>query len=431
MTESAIHWWHKAGERAVERSANLEAIAILNKALAALDLVSDRARLRDQEFAILTTLGSALGSTHGYGAPETKNVYMRALDIVKESGDVERGLPALFGVWATFYATGQHKESWKSLREFMRIIQDHNNDDFKSVSQWMLIQELFAGGKFKEAAGVLEERLERGIETNDDKLALEIGEHPGALTYMVASWSYLNLGKIDTSIESMNEGMRLVRLSNHANSIATALAYECLLYNELGDIHKSQSSTLECIVHGEKHEIPSFVAWGHILKGLCECKLGRETDSVTTVRRGLADYQSSYAIFMPQFNLYLAEACLMAERFEEGLAAIDEGLRQTVQYDERAACAELYRIRGELLAASDGSRPEEVEICFSDALDIARKQQAKTLELRAATSLGRLWSRRGERQRARDLLGPIYNSFQESFSTRDLIEAKVLLNAVG
>jgi predicted ATPase len=138
-----------------------------------------------------------------------------------------------------------------------------------------------------------------------------------------------------------------------------------------------------------------------------------------------------YAIFLPQLKLYLAKACLIVRRFEEGLEAVDEGLQEAIQFEEPAFCAELYRIRGELLAASGGSRPEEVEICFSDALDIARKQQAKTLELRAATSLGRLWSERGERQRAHDLLAPVYGSFKEGPSTRDLIEAKVLLNAVG
>src|SRR5262249_30094293 len=125
-------------------------------------------------------------------------------------------------VWATFFATGQHKESWKLLREFMHIAQEHDTENFNSVSQWMLIQELFLEGKFKEAAGVLEERLERGIGINDDKLALEIGEHPGALTYTVASWSYLFLGNIEQSVDSMNEAMRLAKSSNHANSIANS-----------------------------------------------------------------------------------------------------------------------------------------------------------------------------------------------------------------
>jgi predicted ATPase len=313
----------------------------------------------------------------------------------------------------------------------MHIAQEHNTENFSSVSQWMLIQELFLEGKFKEAADVLEERRERGIGTNDDKLALEIGEHPGALTYMMASWSYLFLGNIKQSINSVNEGMRLAKLSNHANTVGTALAYKCIFYKELGDIQESHSSAAECMAYAEKQEIPAWVAVGRLLKGLCECQLGGGTDSVAAVRQGLADWQGRYAHWLPQLSLYLAEACLAVERFEEGLAAINEGLRQTVQYDERAACAELHRIRGELLAASSGSRPEEVEICFGDALDIARKQQAKTLELRAATSLGRLWSERGERQRARDLLAPIYGSFEKGFSTRDLIEAKALLDAVG
>ena len=155
---------------------------------------------------------------------------------------MERALPALFGVWANLYATSQHRESWKSLHEFIRIAKDHNSEDFKSVSQWMLIQELIAEGKFKEATNVCEERLKYRIGINDDKLALVIGEHPCALIYCMASWSYLFLGNIERSIEIINEGMKLAKSSNHANSIANSMYCECVLYKELGDIEKSYSS---------------------------------------------------------------------------------------------------------------------------------------------------------------------------------------------
>jgi tetratricopeptide (TPR) repeat protein len=356
---------------------------------------------------------------------------MKALEIQKESGNVEQGLAALFGVWANFFATGQHKQSWEVLHEFMRVTQERNTDDFYSVSRWMLIQELFLQGKFREAADVFEERLKRAIVIDDDKLALEIGEHPGALTQTVASWSYFFLGNIGQSIEDMNEAQRLVKLSNHANSIANGFAMESVLYNELGDINQSHSSAVECITYAEKHENTGFAAFGHLLKGLCECQLGGGINSVASVRQGLAGWQRMYAIFLPQLKLYLAKACLVVGRFEEGLEAVDEGLQEVIQFEEPAFCAELHRIRGELLAASGGSRADEVEICFRDALDIARKQQAKTLKLRAATSLGRLWSERGERQRAHDLLAPIYGSFKDEVSARDLTEAKTLLDALG
>jgi hypothetical protein len=151
-------------------------------------LVPDHDRLRDEEFAILTTLGAALGSTRGYGAAETRDAYGKARDISVEIGDVERALPALFGIWANFYATGQHKESWKSLDEFRRIAGVYNSEDFNSVAQWMLIQEFFVQGKFIDAVGVCEERLRYGVGINDEKLALKIGEHPGALIYTTASW---------------------------------------------------------------------------------------------------------------------------------------------------------------------------------------------------------------------------------------------------
>jgi tetratricopeptide (TPR) repeat protein len=414
----------------VGRSANIEAIAILNKAVAALDLVPDRARLRDQEFAILTTLAAALSATKGYGDSETKNTYMKARELSVEIADVDRGLPALFGVWANFYATGQHKESWKSLHEFIRIAKENNSEDFTSVSQWMLIQELFTEGKFREAANVYEERLKCGIGANDDKLALEIGEHPGALTRTVASLSYFLLGNVHQSIQTMNEGLELAKKSNHAFSIATSLFWECVLYKELGEIEKSYSSAIDCIAYGEKQEIPAWVALARVLMGLAECHLHGGDDGITTIREGLADFQKMYSTYLPHMNLYLAEACLAVGRFEEGLAAVEEGLQRGIEFEERSVFAELHRLRGELLVAGGRSPSDEVEICFRDALDIAREQQAKTFELRAATSLARLWSERGERQRAHDLLAPIYGWFTEDFSVRDLIEAKSLLDAL-
>src|SRR5262249_55197058 len=154
-----------------------------------------------------------------------------------------------------------------------------------------LIQELFLRGKFREAADVIEERLKRGIlRADDDRLALEIGEHPGALSHAVASWSYLVLGNIEQSKESMNEAVRLAKLSNHAYSIANSGAMESVLYNEFGDIRKSHSSAAECIAYGEKHENTVFAAFGYLLKGLCECQLGGGIDSIASVRQGLANW---------------------------------------------------------------------------------------------------------------------------------------------
>src|SRR5262249_35470440 len=241
-----------------------------------------------EEFAILTTLAAALSSTKGYGAPETKNAYMKAREISVGIGDVERKLPALFGVWANFFATGQHRESWKSLREFQRIAKDHNSDDFNSVSQWMLIQELFAEGKFKEAANVYEERLKFGIGVNDEKLALEIGEHPGALIRGIASLAYFILGNINQSIESMIDGVKISKNSNHANSIATNMYIECVLHKELGDIEKSHSSAVACIAYSERQDIPAWAALAGVLKGLAECYMHGGNGSIASIRQGLA-----------------------------------------------------------------------------------------------------------------------------------------------
>jgi predicted ATPase len=207
--------------------------------------------------------------------------------------------------------------------------------------------------------------------------------------------------------------------------------YECVLHKELGNNEKSYSSAVDCMAYGEKQEIPAWVALARVLKGVAECHMHRGNDSIASIRQGLADWQQMYSLYLPQMNVYLAEACLVAGRYEEGLEAVKEGSERAIEFEERAADAELHRVRGELLAVSGRSSPEEVEICFRGALDVAREQQAKMFELRAATSLARLWSSRGERQRAHNLLAPIYDWFTEGRGTRDLIEAKALLDTIG
>ena len=178
-------------------------------------------------------------------------------------------------------------------------------------------------------------------------------------------------------------------------------------------------------------EFPEQLAWITPLRGWALAASGHREEGITQIQQGLAATQAMGATvhqpYYPYFLALLAEASAWIGQTTEGLAALAEALaKSTARWWE----VELYRLRGELLLQQTATQPEEAEVCFQQALDIARRQQAKSLELRAATSLARLWLQQGKRAEARALLAPLYGWFTEGFDTADLRDARTLLEAL-
>jgi predicted ATPase len=177
---------------------------------------------------------------------------------------------------------------------------------------------------------------------------------------------------------------------------------------------------------------PFWLAMGTILRGGALAEQGQATDGITQMRQGLAVFQATGAeVGRPYFLALLAEAYGRGGQVEEGLCALAEALAAVEKTGERFYEAELHRLTGELLLARAVANQVEAEACFRQALDIARRQSAKSLELRAAMSLSRLWQHQGERDEARQLLPEIYGWFTEGFDTADLQEAKALLDELS
>src|SRR5262249_43360975 len=177
---------------------------------------------------------------------------------------------------------------------------------------------------------------------------------------------------------------------------------------------------------------PLWVAWGTSVRGWALAMQGQDEEGLVQVRQGTAaTLATGAAILVPYFCTLLADACDHLGHTEDGLQALDEAHTLVEQHDERWWEAEIYRLRGVLLLRQPGTPQAEAETCFQCALDVARRQEAKSLELRAAMSLSRLWQQQGKRQEAHDLLAPIYGWFTEGFDTADLQEAKALLDELG
>jgi predicted ATPase len=239
------------------------------------------------------------------------------------------------------------------------------------------------------------------------------------------------LGYPDQALQRSQEALALARDLSHPFSIAYALGYASRVHA----MRKEQQAALELleeqIALASEQGFELFMARETLWRGRVLSEQGRVEEGIAQMRQGLVAHQATGSVLGRPFMLaWLAEAYGKVGQVEEGLTAVAEALTAVDTTGERVQEAELHRLRGELHLQHAVAQQEAAEFCFQQALAVARHQQAKSWELRAATSLSRLWQQQGKRAAAYDLLVPVYGWFTEGFDTADLQEAKVLLEAL-
>ena len=235
--------------------------------------------------------------------------------------------------------------------------------------------------------------------------------------------------------QRIHEALTLAQELAHPFSLAFALYFAAWLHQFRREGQAAQERAEAAMALSTRAGVSAYwVAWGTILRGWALAVQGQGAEGMAQMRQGLAAWRATGAeLRRPYFLALLAEAYGKAGQAEEGLHVLAEALAAVAaDSGERFCEAELYRLKGELLLQA-GTVPDdaEAEACFQQALDMARRQQAKSLELRAAMSLSRLWQQQGKRAEAHELLAPIYGWFTEGFDTADLQEAKALLEALA
>ena len=244
------------------------------------------------------------------------------------------------------------------------------------------------------------------------------------------------LGYPNQSLKRIHEVLTLTQEVGHPFSSAYALGAGAWIYQCRREVPAAQEWAEATIALSGEHGFALRLAWGKIVWGWALAEQGQGKEGITQMRLGLADLRATGASNMvPYFLALLAEAYGTTQQAEDGLAVVTDALAIVNKTGECFYEAELYRLKGELTlqfsVKSQESRVKKAEECFLKAIEIARKQQAKSLELRAATSLARLWLHQGKRAEAHKLLSEIYNWFTEGFDTKDLQEAKALIESLS
>jgi predicted ATPase len=236
-----------------------------------------------------------------------------------------------------------------------------------------------------------------------------------------SAWTLWALGYPDQALQSRDQGLTLARELAYPAGLAVALHSAALLHQFRREKQAVQQTTEVFMALGTEQGNAELLTRGMILRGWALFAPGQETECIVQMRQGLAALQTTGGeVRRPLLLALLAEAYGGIGQIEEGLHVLAEALAAVEHTGGRFYEAELHRLTGELLRARTAEPDTEAETCFQQALAIARRQEAKSLELRAATSLSRLWQQQGKRDEARELLAPIYGWFTEGFDTADL-----------
>jgi predicted ATPase len=421
LSAPAVAYWERAGQRAIERSANAEAITHLTKGLAILKSLPEPASHIQQELAFQIALGVPLAATRGFAAPEVEHTYARARELCRQVGDTPQLFPVLAGLWRIYLVRGELQKA-RELGEQLLALNPRAHDPLGTV--------LFFVGELTAALTHLEQGFALYDPQRHQSHAFRATQNPAAACLTYAAVVLWLLGYPDRALQRGHEAVTMVQEPAHPLSLAHALAYVATLHQFRREGQAAQACAEAAVALAAEQGFAVYCAHGMVLRGWTRAEQGQAEEGRAQIAAGLEAWRTTgAAVQRPYYLALLAEAYGQSKQAEEALEVLAEALTLVAKTGEGWWEAELYRLRGEFLLLQEGKRQtfEEVESCFQQARAVARRQQAKSLELRAAMSLARLWQQQGKRTEACELLAPIYGWFTEGFDTADLQEAKALL----
>jgi predicted ATPase len=376
-------------------------------------------------------LGAALQMAKGQAAPEVEHAYAQAYVLCQQVGETLELLPVLYGLWRYYIARAQLHTARELGETLLRLAQRAHDPTLSVIAHYALGATWLWLGALPAARSHQEEGIARYTPNQRRAPAFRIGHDLGVGCRVGAALTLWLLGYPDQALPRLHEALALTHELSHPFSLAFARGYAAMVYQLRRDVLAVHEHAEAAVTLSTEQGFPYWAAMGMSLRGWALAMQGQGEEGMTQLRQGIASFRATgAAVVVPYFCTMLADVCDHLGHTEDGLQVLAEAHTLVEQQEERWWEAEIHRLRGVLLLRQMGTPQAEAETCFQRALDVARRQEAKSLELRAAMSLARLWQQQGKRAAAYDLLAPIYGWFTEGFDTTDLQEARVLLDAL-
>ena len=432
MTAEAAKAWCLAARQAVRRAANLEAAALARQGLALFEALPDSDASRVEEIALHIVLGAALGTAKGYATPEAQAAYDRAVELAWQAPRSPDLYPEMQELVSYYLSRGQIRTA-KAIAE--KSLWHVEGRDLPEVlpSAWRNLgfAELLQG-ELESAVANLEKSLapysvhRSQMHATPPAIGIPLAETLSHLS--LAEWF---LGHPSQALKHSTDSLTLARRFNDPFSRVFTIYRASFLHVFRREPVATRELAHELVELANRHGFLFFIAAGMFLEGQALTAQGLGAEGLQMMSGGLDGvWASGMEVGRPRNLALLAEACGRSELVEQGLSLIKEGLAAMEISGEGHYEAEIYRIQGELLRVS-GASEEEAEENLLQALDVARRQKSKSLELRAAMSLSRVWRDQNKVRQAVELLTTVYETFDEGFDTADLREAKELIDELS
>lgn len=406
LFEQAVQSYQQAAHIAQARYAYKEAVFYLQKGLPLLRSLPPTRQAKEQELDLLLALSTTLNEVKGLAAPEVGEIYRQALTLCQELGDQTK----LYLIQAGLYTYHGNRSEWtiaqKLARDNLALAQELQDPAKVQSAHHCLGLTSLSLGTFSKALTHFEQSTRSTVQA---ALCLWLGGYPAQALQRVQRVLILN------------------QTDPYPPARAVKYYFSLIIYYLLGDGHMMVQLAEEMLTITTKYSLGLLEADAAVHAGFARARRGEATLGIAQLRQGLAQYHTiDERMFVPYALALLAEIYLQVGQTENALVALQEAIAMTEQTGEYFWYVELLRLSGNALRTT-GSAASDIESWYQRALQIARQQQAKSLELRAATSLARLWQQQGQIADAYHLLTEIYGWFTEGFDTADLIEAKALL----
>jgi predicted ATPase len=435
LIEKAAHLWGKAAQRSVERSALVEAIEQLTRALAQIATLPATPELRREEIKLQVALITPLRHIKGFTAAETEAATKRARLLIEQAEAFGEPLEdplllfsVLFGFWIANLAAFDGEVLRELAAQFLALAERQGAPAPLMIGHYMMGSSLAATGDvapgrahYDQAFVLYDPAVHRPLVTRFGGADVRVA------ILSLRSWALWMLGYPDAAFADAERALEDARESGQAATLMLPLMFGGLTKIVRGNYAAANALGEELVALADQKDAPIYEAPGMNMQGCVSALTGKAADAIQMITAGLtANRSRKTSLLEPFLLLSLAFAHAELGQFRDAWRCVDEALTPIEKTKERWCEAEVNRVAGEIALLSPEPDAAKAEAYFERALAIAFAQQAKSWELRAAMSMARLWRDQGKRDKARELLAPVYGWFTEGFDTRDLKEAKVL-----
>ena len=425
LTEPAIDYWYRAGQLARERSANVEAIAHFTKALGLLESMRDTTERAAKELSLQMALGLAFLAAKGFGVVEVQRTYTRARELCKQVGDTRQLFRASWGLGRYYTVSGQLPAARQQADEILALAQRLRDQEFLIEAHMAMGIALYWIGENAPAQSHNEQVLALYDPDKHCTLGFEFGEHPDVTCWARQAFTLWMLGYPDRALESSRNAIARAQELAHPFGLARSLNFASGIHLLRGEPDLAQKHAEAAVSLATEKGFAMWARFAMRFRGWALIEQGQLKEGIAQLREGMRIELLGDTRLLG----ILADAYAKTDEPEKAFSALAEASALADKTGEHFWQAELHRTRGELLLRDD-SHEIEAELSFQQALEIARSQSAKSLELRAATSLARLWRDQGQEKKASDVLAPVFDWFTDGFDTADLKDAKAVLETV-